>query len=47
MYIVSRRKSVSVPFKPYKPISFTYDDDDDDDNDVDDDGKGVVVRVWM
>ena len=43
MYIVSRRKSVSVPFKPYKPISFTYDDDDDDD----DDGKGVVVRVWM
>ena len=45
MYIVSRRKSVSVPFKPYRPISFTYDDDDDDD--VDDDGKGVVVRVWM
>jgi hypothetical protein len=44
MYIVSRRKSVSVPFKPYRPISFTYDDDDDDD---DDDGKGVVVRVWM
>ena len=36
MYIVSRRKSVSVPFKPYRPISFTYDDDDDDD-DVDDD----------
>ena len=46
MYIVSRRKSVSVPFKPYRPISFTYDDDDDVD-DVDDDGKGVVVRVWM
>ena len=45
MYVVSRRKSVSVPFKPYRPISFTYDDDDNDDDD--DDGKEVVVRVWM